>query len=1205
MAKKASSGTKPQSDTLPWQRIGQQTATAPSSGNSIDFFIPERKFKADPKYYGGLGAQRGFNYQVAYICWRLTELLDRNSQLEAIRVEGLQDVDLKFLSTDPGREPIEEYIQVKNVKGQWTLGKLSPILQRFQGILEMLPQAQKNYVRFRLVVAHHNFHREVEEKLIPKNSELYALQLQNELFQSDQIIVEVKENVFFQRPSRLPEDYALENVDAQINQDHLGFVTSFELAAVENLQAYAMVKRDLRQAAFNALRCEVHDAAGGIGKRVFRKKRVLSILQPYVAKSALSAAEGVRVIDKEFLKEQEQVAQREDEELRDRERRGEMIPAYERPFRGRGARWQDIAANRDFPRSCLEDLCKRISEKAKPGFSAALVITGNNGEGKSALWMRTAVTCAGHGATVYQINDSLAFRNNGFNPLMRLIQMHPSECPILLLWDDIYEKDDWKELCQQLKLLPFPMDGASVFLLATAVENTVPKRNPTLDGFLEPFPLGGVTENEKEMIEAKFPQTKEMIKIGQLFLVAMLQAMETKGFEEIIQGWLDMINEKSQQGYSCLLFLCLPAHLGLNIPATLLNKLGFADCLDHPENHGLKGLLQQASAEVDVERWGQWIEGCHPVLAEAFLNQGVGAYEIANRYHQLIERVEGDSLPERRFFLHLLRRTLRVMESGTKLVRDVLQEHSDLVTRCRRNGTLRELAQYWPEIYQTLEQRDKAVECKEAALYMLPVDSGELVLLAEQLAQNGRLEKALEQLRTWIEGGHDRDTHAWGKYLELLSRKPKDRRPTQEEYAQRQAVLRQVEAWLFDCEPPSAGMWVQYLQLANECGTGSDRDKALREVASHLETWRGKYPVQGVAILEKYLHVVDEWRETGAKKALIDAVRSGVEESKLNEIITEWIQSPRISEAQSITHRWIEFPYILPKALDFTARWGSDQDRRAVLREILNQLVKPQWGMPKDPQYLWLKLASAIQHRGTEENVKQLLSQAKTFLAPSSVVRPLPVSWWIMFLKLLQLIVSKGPGSLQTPTQAAALALVFGEISENQWQNLKQALDVDWGNPGHLNQSETTLNELGSLLLRCPVEMITNEICAHFADICKKFPKASILRLHCANLAAKARRVQEAAALYERLSVHYPKWQDPYYHYALLCLSQSAYPHAEQLVRKGLGFDPRHTAMRMALAKALEGQGKAEEAMKEWRLITAFQAVEPYHASEGILEEQG
>ncbi|GAH70788.1 unnamed protein product, partial [marine sediment metagenome] len=164
-------------------------------------------------------------------------------------------------------------------------------------------------------------------------------------------------------------------------------------------------------------------------------------------------------------------------------------------------------------------------------------------------------------------------------------------------------------------------------------------------------------------------------------------------------------------------------------------------------------------------------------------------------------------------------------------VRDILNQHSDLVTRCRTHGTVKELGQYWPEIYCAVEQQKEAAKCSKAALDVSPLDNDEVVFLAERLTQAGQRGKALEQLQTWIDQAHDRDTYAWQKYLELLARKPKDRRATQKEYAERQAVLRRTEAWLFDCERPVAGVWIQYLQLANEYGTGLDRDKALRKVA--------------------------------------------------------------------------------------------------------------------------------------------------------------------------------------------------------------------------------------------------------------------------------------------------------------------------------------------------------------------------------------
>ncbi|GAH75433.1 unnamed protein product [marine sediment metagenome] len=199
-------------------------------------------------------------------------------------------------------------------------------------------------------------------------------------------------------------------------------------------------------------------------------------------------------------------------------------------------------------------------------------------------------------------------------------------------------------------------------------------------------------------------------------------------------------------------------------------------------------------------------------------------------------------------------------------------------------------------------------------------------------------------------------------------------------------------------------------------------------------------------------------------------------------------------------------------------------------------------------------------------------------------------------------MISRGTVSLQALAQGAVLSLVLGKISEDHWQNLKQTLDVDWENPDFLSENESVLNELGSLLLQCPEKMVTQKICARFGDLCRKFSKAAILYLHCANLFAKTGQIREATDLYKRLLARHQKWQSVYYNYGLLHLSRGSYAPAERLLRKGLEFKPGNTAMRLALAKALEGQGKAEEAAKEWRLIRAFQAVEPYGTAEETLE---
>ncbi len=1212
---------------------------APFDTNNAPFFIPERKLIDDPKYYGGMSAQHGYNYQVAYTCWRLTELLNPKSKIEAIRVECLQDIDIKFKSEDLWSE---EYIQVKDVKDQWTLTKLAPILQRFLGLLKFLAPEQKNQIRFRLVVANGAFNEEVKRNLIKESPQQFILQFTEKtkyqdktslcatlgcpncgtskkskknlygtctkhdkiqdalewLFQQSRITIEIRDAQLFSRSPRLSDDYGYSVLDAAINENHLSYCTSFELIALNNLREYVLIKEDQRHAVFSALRCEVHDANGGVGKKNFTKNRVLEILRPYIASSALGAKEGVVNINKVFLEKHKDLALSEDQEIARRESQGETINTYERPFRGKKTRWQDIAANRDLSRSCIKDLRKKINEKAKMGCTAGIIITGNNGEGKSALLMRTAVIYLNRGATVYQINDPQAFRQNGFDPLLRLVRILSTNQPILLLLEDIYEKDSWKELCQQLEYLYLSRNGAPILLLATASENTVPKTNATLGGFLESFPLGGVTQDEKDKIEIRFPKAKGVIEVGHPFLEAMLQVHDPKGFAEIINGWLYAIKERSKQGYDCLLFVCVPSCLGLKIPATLLTKLDFADCLGRPENHGLIGLLSEASAGVDVEPRIRRMDGPHPLFSQAFLDKEVGNDGITDRYNKLIEKVADDEQTERVFFLHLLRRTLRA--GRTELVKDILKQHSALVARCREHGSVKELGQFWPEIYRGLGEQEKAARCSKAALDAKPLNSGEVAFLAKFLTDQNR-GKAVKLLQTWIEQGNERDAVVWEKYLELLTHKPKNRPATTEEYGERRVVLHKTKEWLFKEKSLLAGVWIQYLQLANEYGTGLDRYKALGEIAKRLESWRAEYPSRSVLVLEKYLNVLDEWREAGAKNMLRRKLDRGAEKPELDKIITDWVQKPYTSDALSIIPRWIEFPHILPQALDFTARWGADQDWRTVLQEIFSLLGKPKSkaGDYKNPQTLWQTSVAVIQKRGTESDVEQLIAMSRTLLFPVIADEP---AWWIMLLKLLQLMIAKGTATQRSLAQNMVQSLLVGKIPENQWQNLNQSLDADWKNPGVLVENYTIFHELGRALLYCSAEIINQKITTRYRNLCRNFSTRKIINLICANLFAKAGQIQEATDLYEGLLDRHQKWQDPYYHYARFQLNQSAFKPAEELSRKGLALNPGHTAIRLVLVKALEGRRKVEEAQKEKIIFSVFRAVEPYHTGEETLE---
>jgi tetratricopeptide (TPR) repeat protein len=636
----------------------------------------------------------------------------------------------------------------------------------------------------------------------------------------------------------------------------------------------------------------------------------------------------------------------------------------------------------------------------------------------------------------------------------------------------------------------------------------------------------------------------------------------------------------------------LPSRLGIAIPISLFIKLGFADCVDHPKTYYLEGLLRKSSINIDVEFWGEMIEGPHQVLSQAFLNESMGIYGITDRYYKLIERISADSHAERRFFLLLLRRTSQIIGSEN-LVRGILKHFDALVSHCRQNARVWDLSIIWPEIYRYIGQRDEADKCSLSAIEVKPISSNEMVYLAKLLTEKGYLNKALVLLQAWIDEGHNHDAHAWSKYLELIARKPKNRHPTREEYIERQKILQELEQWLVNQEPPLTELWIRYLQLADQYGTGLHRVRALDKVAKRLDTWREKFPNRALQVFEKYLSVLDSWRKLGASKHLIDAWNRGASEAELNQIITRWIQTPRIHRALTSIPDWIHFSHMLPQSLDFTVHWGADHDWRAVSQEVISQINRFDLGILKNPQKIWDSLITSFLKRGNESDAEELMLVSRTMLLS---VLDFQTSWWIIFLKLLWLQALKGSPAKQSAVQQILISIVSGEILKHRWESLMKALKVDWDPPPSLIENETILSSLGSLLYKCPVDMITVDVCAQYEELCRKCPnfsRALILHLLCANLLARAGKISEASKRYESLlNAGYTGWVDLYYHYALLNLSQSSYEDAEHLLRKGLKLDSTHMALRIAFSKALKGQGKTEEAEREWLLIRSLGAIQ-------------
>lgn len=75
--------------------------------------------------FHGAANIRGIRYQILYTVFRALDLLDKNSTIQTIRAEGIEDVDLQGLSTG------FEFIQVKYSQKPWNWAKLKEPIENF------------------------------------------------------------------------------------------------------------------------------------------------------------------------------------------------------------------------------------------------------------------------------------------------------------------------------------------------------------------------------------------------------------------------------------------------------------------------------------------------------------------------------------------------------------------------------------------------------------------------------------------------------------------------------------------------------------------------------------------------------------------------------------------------------------------------------------------------------------------------------------------------------------------------------------------------------------------------------------------------------------------------------------------------------------------------------------------------------------------
>ena len=1165
---------------------------------------------------GGVYAQRGFNYQVAYTCLRLTDLLfDAGPRrVAAVRVEGLEDLDVAFYPTadQPDLWP-EEYVQLKYrnpARGPWRLTDLRPILARFTEHLRKLMGHAG--VSFRLVVPDRSFDREVahvanhaptaaaREKLanaLP--AELKAL-IDDVLLRLE---IEISPAGGVVRAISLP----LSASHGTHDRDFLGFETYLESATKSRLRLYDITDAGEAQKAFNELRVKVSDAAASPETdRTFTRSRISFILDDYRARSLLADEHGCRLIDQSFLVRKRTQALSE----------AALAPAghwEDMPFVGTHARWEDIAAGRDFERDQLPILIEKVKKSFVKRRPDSFVIHGAPGEGKTALMMRVAQRLLDQeGALIVEILDLALFLSPESLERFRNLRQRGTR-PIILLLDDIPEHDGHNRLLGHLTTWnDESSQGTPVVLLATAGDVDlrflhVPRQAHGLD-LTE---LRGASGGEIIEIARRFELTAmDSVALSrEFFLVAVIVAAARERLEDAIRHFRDRVMATSPGGHRLFRCLSLARRLGLDMPVRLLERLDIpGEVLLDPVAHGLGRLVRRVSFDVPGrDRLG----AAHRLLAERFLLADFPEPSWDAMYGQFVDLIEVENYDERLFIAFMLRRLLRVDEKARVIAllmaRDVKQE------QCLKASTPFELISLWQHIFRELGREDLVSRTRDMALEVEPKTSRDVTAQADLLHQRKSRDEealllarreALLRINRWL-AVHPDDTHVLTRKLALLSsKKATDRKSGSSDWTDRQDTIDEVSIWLggHDDHPSAVMVYVQYLDLVDSWANPLQRANALVTAQAWIGGRRKEYDARGLQLIPKFMAAVDRWRQKAAQHALFNdlgwkSTREVPSAERVlgtcDRVINQWVDHPVPMRALGEAMAWVESGLVsqelLFSSVDFATRWAPENFRQKVLASALDNLwVRGQQAVPIPRDWnLWAAVTKSLVLFGTQDEIQRYLQVAAVRIFDPSDQGLFP---WLSLVSVMRVLLLR-LGRDRFPAAVALLkGIIFSrEVDADLWASFMDSITaiskIRHAKPPRETPSATDgtlLREATGLMARMPREILAGIDVEHLRAIAEVSPDRTIL-LNTAVIAAKLGS-EWAEETFRNLASKGITKRNPPLEYAKFLLAVAGGKRASEAVPvlEGLlGFhgrgDPAHGAAHKLLAYALEKSGGAKE----------------------------
>lgn len=1155
---------------------------------------------------GGVIAQRGFNFQVHYTCYRLTDLLFKRGvegmpPAETVRIEGVEDLDVRYVGNP--LEPdgwIEEYFQVKHRPSMcWTWNEFKKILERFQA--DWAAVNRHPSTRFRIVVSGMSLPRGCGLLVKPRDARFEKYPGSLESFQNallNLVLLEHRNEDPAPRPRVLKDECKLDGEDT----DFLSYETSFEAHTKGRLASWG-IPHSRCQDAYNAMRVAVHTAAGELSSaRTFTFDSLSELLGKFV----VDEIPGCKRIDKAFFENCCRASQAV-----------YHAEGWETlPFMGNEATWGDIACDRDVMRSCFEDVVKVVEELAASQAVSMLLITGDPGEGKSALAMRLGRYFVEHKTAIaLELEDPLTFRTQNGAGFLKA-RCKRAKSPVIMLCGDLFEDDNWKYVLRPLRAAN--SDGSSVVLIVTSLDADPIGLRSEFD-VVKKYPLKGVDESEIQAIGERFSLKPSQVQTlsRESFLVAMVEACSGFPIERAMERFCNNLANRSPDCVGVFTYLSLAGRLGLDVPLSLLEKILPASrkMLEYPEESGLGRLVKKTQTREAV-RFGP----AHRRIAEEFLKVRLKRVPQYDDYEAFIERSSPDTWAHRQFvarlFLHLARAS--EVEVCKKLVWMLRRLHEGWW----ETGGVIEFGRQWPEVFRRLNEKEFADAIKSRAASATPRSSGEAVYQADLLlnmptpsSHQERRKNAVSLLRSWLDNNL-KDEHVLSKYLGLLAQTGGvDRRPEASEWEPRQRALDQAAAWLESSgdRPTAHSVFVSYLTLLDKWASSHQRIEGFKRTIRWIKDRRTAKEPMAIPVVEKWISAQDAWRQKAPQHELMKRVRWlgdggwGLPLKEIlqvcNEQVRWWNENPISSYVLREADAWLAEvdlnDSLLAPTLRFATRWGGENDRARLVSaalEVLRTRAALKHPMERD-QEIWLTAAGSTAGLGDFHEAKQwfALTVARLNTIQSGFFQA------ACLVSTMRLIWAHAPQSWYPKLTDILSCMTVGDpIDSESWRALAEILETSAiTSPPGLVHTEAVSGEASSLLARMPANVLQNVDLDMLRERCTQF-RSPLPRLNVAIMAAKV-GVTWAENELAGLAFTHIRGRFPAYEYAKFLCSREKWEEARKLLEGLLGVrgdervrpNPGNGAYHRYYARVLEAKGESERAALHQAVAGALRDLGP------------